>query len=177
MSENYFETILYEINGLPLFRLPLDISSDFPSRGMVMAKATLNQVPLIVALEPDGKGSHWFTIDSSLIKNLNLSLGDFVTITLESMGDWTKPELPKDLHDALRLNHLIEQWMSLTSKSQWDWIRWIRSTKNIATRLKRIDVACSKLSSGDRRPCCFNRNLCTVTEVSKSGILLDFNHA
>jgi hypothetical protein len=40
-------------------------------------------------------------------------------------------------------------------------------------RNRGIQVALSKLETGERRPCCFNRNLCTATEVSKNGVLIE----
>jgi len=51
-------------------------------------------------------------------------------------------------------------------------MRWIRATKNDDTRKRRIEVALSKLTAGMRRPCCFNRNLCTEPSVSHNGVLL-----
>ena len=65
----------------------------------------------------------------------------------------------------------IDQWNSLTTKARWEWLRWIRSTKNLDTRQKRINVACDKLQKGDKRPCCFDASRCTIPEVSKSGVL------
>ena len=68
-------------------------------------------------------------------------------------------------------------WMDITPMARWDWIRWIRSTKQVETRRRRIEVACSKLKKGERRPCCFNRTVCTDPEVSNNGVLLKPIHA
>ena len=57
--------------------------------------------------------------------------------------------------------------------ARWDWIRWINATAQQETRKRRIEVAFSKLKSGMRRPCCFNRGMCTEPYVSKNGVLLE----
>ncbi len=59
------------------------------------------------------------------------------------------------------------------ARGEWDWIRWIRSINNPETRAKRIVVAASKMKSGMRNPCCFNRSACTDSEVSKGGVLVE----
>jgi hypothetical protein len=57
--------------------------------------------------------------------------------------------------------------------ARWEWIRWIGATNNTETRQRRIEVALSKLSHGERRPCCFNRSMCCIPEVSQNGALLE----
>ncbi len=78
--------------------------------------------------------------------------------------------LEPDLTDSPQVHKL---WMDITPMARWDWIRWIRATKQPETRKRRIEVACSKLKAGTRRPCCFNRNLCTEPSVSNNGVLLE----
>lgn len=168
-----FEAEIIEINSWKVILIPKNISAQYPSRGMVMAKGLINDKSLIVALEPDGKGSHWFRLEEKILKSLKLKVGDIVNIDLASMDQWIEPEMPSDLLELLEEYEFVEQWLSLTIKARWDWLRWIRSTKSSDTKFKRIDVMLSKLSKGDRRPCCFNRNICTITEVSKGGILLN----
>jgi hypothetical protein len=68
---------------------------------------------------------------------------------------------------------VLKKWNSINAKSRWEWFRWISSTLNPETRDKRINVMCSKLQNGDKKPCCFDTTRCTVTDVSKSGVLLD----
>lgn len=50
------------IGSQTIVRLPKPASAKFPSRGMVMAEGTLNGKLFQAPLEPDGKGSHWFTM-------------------------------------------------------------------------------------------------------------------
>lgn len=159
------------INNHTLVHLPKPVSAKLPSRGMAMAKGTVNGKECTLPLEPDGKGSHWFSVTKPMqtaIKGANK-----VELSLEPLEDWPEPEIPQDLKKALQGNSKAhETWVETTALARWDWIRSIRSTNNPATRVKRITVAIDKLRKGQKRQCCFNRSMCTVPEVSKSGVLL-----
>lgn len=63
---------------------------------------------------------------------------------------------PKDLVSALK-NHprANKLWNEITPIARRDWILWIITAKQKETRARRIEVACSKLSSGMKRVCCF----------------------
>lgn len=138
-----------------------------------MADGTLNGYSFQAVLEPDGNGSHWLRVDQPLRHATGAEPGVVLKVALEPATEWPEPPVPADLNEALESNAAArEQWLDVTTKARWDWIRWIRSTKNPLTRQKRIGTACSMLLSGKRRPCCFNRNLCTEPAVSKNGVLL-----
>ena len=168
-----FEEKLLKIGPRQIIRIPLNLSKELPSRGMVMVQGTINDVEFKSPLEPDGKRSHWLEVSSTLSKELGAAIGETVQLRIEPLDEWIEPDIPEDIMNAIIKADVLEQWNDLTTKAQWDWFRWIRSTKNPETRNKRIDVACSKLQKGDKRPCCFDRTRCTETDVSKSGILLD----
>jgi hypothetical protein len=64
--------------------------------------------------------------------------------------------VPNDFKMALKLKpKALDIWKDLTPIARRDWILWIITAKLKETRSRRIDVACSKLSSGIRRVCCF----------------------
>jgi hypothetical protein len=164
----------YEINGWTVLRLPKEISAELPSRGQVMVKGTIDGVPLHTALEPDGNGSHWLNIDKQLQQATSITAGDDVTLEIESTKDWPEPVVPADWQAALKADPEVQKlWMSVTPMARWEWLRWINSSGKPETRQKHIEVSCSKLKSGLRRPCCFNRSMCCVPEVSKNGVLLE----
>ncbi len=173
MSTINFEAEPFTISKTTVVLLPKDASARLPSRGMVMIKGTINTQPFSAALEPDGRGSHWFELDKHLRQRAEAEAGDVVTLEIESTKEWTEPEVPEDIAKALSGDKNAQAtWASVTPMARREWIRWIRATNNPDTRQKHIEVACSKLGKGMRRPCCFNARMCTVPEVSKSGMLL-----
>jgi len=174
MSTIRFETTLQKIGERIILRLPKSASERLPSRGMALVEGTINGLPSKIVLEPDGQGSHWFTVDSGLREAAGIAANGTVTMAIEPSKAWPEPELPADLTKALagdpRANAL---WVKITPMARWDWLRWIRATNNQETRKHHIEVALSKLRSGERRPCCFNRSMCTEPAVSKNGVLIE----
>jgi len=180
MSTIRFETKLFKIRDWTILRLPEDASVKLPSRGMIMVKGTLNGLPFKTLLEPDGKygqglrPSHWFKPDKKLLDDAHASAGDTVQVSLESTKEWIEPEMPADVKKALKTSPKADAlWQDITPMARWDWIRWIRAVKTSETRQKHIEVALDKLNKGMRRPCCFNRNLCSEPYVSKNWKLLE----
>lgn len=164
MAVLHFDATPFSIGDYTIVQLPLDVSKQLPSRGIVMVEGTLNGSPLQTVLEPDGWGSHWFSVEEGT---------GTVSVALESTKNWIEPQVPGDIAKALQANAAAkETWDKTTPQAHWEWVRWIRATNNTETRARRIDVACSKLKSGMRRPCCFNASACTIPEVSKNGALL-----
>jgi hypothetical protein len=174
MSTIRFETAPLKIGDWIILRLPESASAKLPSRGMALIEGTINGFHSKIVLEPDGKGSHWFRVDAGLREAAGIAAGGMVTIAVEPSKAWPEPEVPADLNRALASDPQASAlWVEITTMARWDWLRWIRATNNRETRNRRIEVALSKLKAGERRPCCFNRNLCTEPEVSKSGVLIE----
>ncbi len=169
-----FKAKLFKIDSWTILQLPKIASAKLPSRGMVMVKGTINNTSFQTPLEPDGKGSHWFRIDQTLSKAIGANADDTITLAIEPTKEWSEPQVPTDLKKALisaPQSHKL--WKEITPMARWDWIRWIRATKQTQTRERRIEVALSKLQAGERRPCCFNRSMCTEPFVSNNGVLLE----
>jgi hypothetical protein len=179
MSTIQFETKLFEIHSRTILKLPEEESAKLPSRGMLMVKGTVNGVPFKALLEPDGrygqgiKPSHWFSPDKKLLNDAHAKVGDTVQVELEPSTEWIEPEVPADLKNALTTSPKAEAlWKDITPMARWDWIRWVRAVKTPETREKHIRVALDKLNKGMRRPCCFNRNMCSDPTVSHNWALL-----
>lgn len=180
MSKISFETKLFKINSWTILRLPKSATAQLPSRGITMVKGTLNDVPFLTLLEPDGsygpelKPSHWFSPDKKLLDDARATVGDTVQVSLESTKEWIEPDVPVDLKQALATSPKADAlWKDITPIARWDWIRWIRAVKTPETRQKHIEVALDKLNKGMRRPCCFNRSLCSEPAVSHNWALLE----
>ena len=145
-----------------------------------MVSGTMNGVPFKTMLEPDGRyapgqqSSHWFSPDQKLLDDAGAAAGDSVEVSMESTKEWIEPEVPADLKKALSASPKAEAlWKDITPLARWDWIRWTRAVKTPETRQKHIEVALDKLNKNMRRPCCFNRNLCSEPSVSKNWALLE----
>lgn len=138
-----------------------------------MVKGTVNDASFEAPLEPDGNGGHWLHIDTAMQKSAGVKAGNTVTLTIEPIKGWPEPDVPADVQKGVADHPQTKAlWHDITPLARWEWIRWIRATGQAETRSRRIEVARSKMKAGERRPCCWNRNLCTVPEVSKSGVLL-----
>lgn len=174
MPEIQFQTKLFTIGSWVILKLPDDASRQLPSRGQVMVKGAINGHPLHTALEPDGRGGHWLHVDKDMQKSAGVHAGDTVTLEIASTKEWPEPKIPSDWQAVLDANSEVRaRWTHITPMARWEWLRWIGSTKEPETRKRRIEASCSKLLAGERRPCCFNRNMCCVPDVSKSGVLLE----
>lgn len=183
MSVIQFETKLFDINSWTILKLPEDASAKLPTRSMTMVKGTLNDIPFKVLLEPDGKygpglkPSHWFQPSKQLLNDARAKTDEIVRVELEPTKDWIEPEVPDDLKKALSKSPRAEAlWNDITPMARWDWVRWIRAVKTQETREKHIQVALDKLNKGMRRPCCFNRSLCSEPAVSHNWVLLSPTH-
>jgi Bacteriocin-protection, YdeI or OmpD-Associated/Domain of unknown function (DUF1905) len=169
-----FNASLYKLGDWTILRLPRSASEKLPSRGQVMIEGILNNVYFQTPLEPDGNFSHWFNVNTKPFNAAKAGPGDMVSVSISPTKEWLEPELPNDLRKAMSANENVRSlWQQITPMARWEWLRWIRSTNNDETRRRRIEVAVSKLKSGKRRPCCWNRNLCSIPEISKNGVLLD----
>ncbi len=174
MSTIHFNATLFKIGSCTLLKLPKSASEKLPSRGMTMVEGTINGSPFQAPLEPDGQGSHWFKVDKALLEDAKINVGDTATLKIEPVKKWPEPEVPEDLRQALANSpQAYATWIDITPMARWDWIRWIRATKNPETRKIRIEKTFSKFKSDLRRPCCFNRASCTDPYVSNNGILLE----
>ena len=174
MPKIRFRAKLVAIGSQTILRLPHDASSKLPSRGMSAVEGAFNGHAFQAPLEPDGMGSHWFRVSNAMLKAARVKVGDAVSVALEPMARWPEPKVPADLAKALASDPQTRAlWRDITPLARWDWIRWIGSTRNRDTRAIRIEKTLSKLRSGKRAACCFNRSQCTDPSISRNGMLLE----
>jgi len=174
MPKIRFQAKLIAIGSQTILRLPDAASRKLPSRGMSMVEGTFNGHAFQAPLEPDGTGSHWFRISNSMLNAARAAVGDAVSVALKPLALWPEPKVPQDLAEAFASDPQTRGlWMDITPLARWDWIRWIGSTRNRDTRAIRIEKTLSKLRSGKRAACCFNRSQCTDPSMSRKGVLLE----
>ena len=137
--------------------LPAEASAKLPRRGRTSVEGMLNGQAFTATLEPDGRLSHWLKVDGRLREAAGAAMGDMVTLEIAPVAREPEPELPPDLRRALDdAPEARAAWDDTTTLARVDWIHWIESTRQAATRAKRVAEACDKLASGKRRVCCFD---------------------
>jgi len=170
-----FDATLSTIDTSAVLRLPETASKDLPSRGQVAVHGTINGVEFQTVLEPDGNSGHWMRVDDTLQRAAGISAGDTAALNIEVTKDWPEPSVPGDLATALAASpqKIQDLWNEITPMARWEWVRWVNATNNPDTRTRRVDVSISKMTSGKRRPCCFNLSACTDPDLSKGGRLIE----
>jgi len=148
--------------------LPTEASQKLPSRSMVSVDGTFNGFPFQATLQPDGEGGHWLKVKPELSKDAGAKPGDLVELEIAPVKEEPEPEVPEDFLAALDAAppKAKETWLATTPLARRDWIAWMGGGKKAETRLKRIEVACSKLANGSKRPCCFDRSGMVSKEFS-----------
>jgi len=142
--------------------LPPAASAKLPSRGQVSVEGTFAGSPFCATLAPDGNGGHWLKVEPALLKAARAEAGDVVELEVAPVFPGMEPEpaVPPDLRKALGSAPAgaRQAWSDITPAARRDWIAWITSARQEATRARRIASACDMLASGKRRPCCFDRS-------------------
>jgi uncharacterized protein DUF1905/bacteriocin resistance YdeI/OmpD-like protein len=170
-----FDATPHKIGKWTIVRLPEKASAKLPSRGQVAVQGTVNGHEFQTVLEPDGARGHWMRVDANLQRTAAISVGDTAILEIEPTADWPEPNIPQDLESALTTapQKIHDIWIDITPMARWEWVRWINATKNPDTRKRRVEVCISKMSSGKRRPCCFDLAACTDPYLSRNGRLVD----
>jgi len=137
-------------------RVPPAASKQLPSRGMVSVTGTLDGHAFKATLDPDGEGSHWLKVPRALHE---AATDTSVVLELLPVDKEPEPKLPPDLKQALAASpSATVQWKSITPAAQRDFIQWIATSKQDATRERRIRTGCDMLEAGKKRVCCFDRS-------------------
>jgi Domain of unknown function (DUF1905)/Bacteriocin-protection, YdeI or OmpD-Associated len=170
-----FDATLSTVGTSTVLRLPETASKNLPSRGQVAVHGTINGVEFQTVLEPDGNSGHWMRVNDTLQHSAGIGAGDNAALAIEVTKDWPEPRVPQDLATALAAapQKIQDLWNEITPMARWEWVRWVNATNNPDTRGRRVGVSISKMSSGKRRPCCFNLSACTDPDLSKNGRLLE----
>jgi hypothetical protein len=137
--------------------LPKRVNGLLPRRGRITVNVTVNGYSFQTMLEPDGKLSHWCRLESRVLQEASIAIGDELEFKIEPLPAEPVPKPPKDFAKALKENPSAKRvWDSATPIAQVDWIHWIESSKQTKTREERIERACEMLESGKKRVCCFD---------------------
>ena len=77
-------------------------------------------------------------------------------VATRSLAHGTVHKLPADFRKAIAADTTATAlWGDITPLARNEWICWVTSPKQEATRVKRIEVGIDKMRNGMRRPCCW----------------------
>jgi hypothetical protein len=139
--------------------LPKQASARLSSRGSVSVTGTINGHPFKAVLEPDGQRSHWLKVSRKMREGAGADVGESVALEILPAAVQLEAKIPADLRKALAAAPEAKAvWTDITPIARRDWIQWITSAKQAATRARRIANACDMLAGGKRRVCCFDRS-------------------
>jgi hypothetical protein len=145
--------------GWTFLVLPAAASRRLPTRAMVTVEGRFAGQAFKATLEPDGDGSHWLKVPRALREAAGVEAGDMAALEIAPAAEALEGRVPADLRKALAANPEAKaQWDSLTPIARRDWIQWLDSAKQAATRERRIASTTDMLVCGKRRVCCFDRS-------------------
>lgn len=146
--------------GMPAFLvLPAAASARLPTRSALTVEGTINGHVFRAIAQPDGKKSHWLTVTAAMLKGASAKAGEDVELEIAASATQLETPLPADLKKALAAAPKAKAlWADITPTARRDWIQWIDSAKQDATRVRRISGACDMLAEGKKRVCCFDRS-------------------
>ena len=132
--------------------IPFDVKEVFGTRGRVAVAGTVNGFAFHNSLMPEGDGTHSMMFNKDLQAGANAKAGDRVKVVLERDQGERKIETPPELEKALRGNRKAASLFSeLTFSQKKEYVDWISSAKQLATKESRAAKAVDLLASGKKR--------------------------
>jgi hypothetical protein len=138
-------------------KVPAELSKSHLRRGRITARVSVGKQSFDAQMEPDGKLGHWFVVPSVVVKKEALAIRETASFTLAGLAEQPDPSLPKEFEALLNRNPSARAtWDSATTLARIDWVHWMESAKQDATRRERVANAIDMLAKGKKRVCCFD---------------------
>lgn len=154
-----FRSEIFAAAGKALFfaKVPAALSKSHLRRGRVTARASVGESHFDAQMEPDGKLGHWFVVPVAVKEAERLAVGKEATFTLSRIDVQPDPALPEGFKALLGKSPSAQAtWDSATTLAKIDWVHWMESAKQDATRKERAASAIDMLEKGKKRVCCFD---------------------
>ena len=152
MLDFTFTSILKRPDGVGTWTyldIPLDVMSAFGKKGQVKVRGTLNGHPFRGSAIPHGDGTHYLVVNRSIRDAVRVSQGDSVQVQMQADLDERKVIIPEDLVAALQANPASQSiFEKLSYSHQKQYVEWIESAKQAATRQDRILKTITMLPEG-----------------------------
>jgi len=152
MSEFSFISVLKRPQGVGTWTyldIPPEVMSAFGKKGQVKVRGTLNGHPFRGSALPHGNGTHYLVVNKSIRDAIGASQGDSVQVIVQEDIEERKAAIPDDLAVALQVNPASKAIFDRLSYShQKQYVEWIESAKQAATRQNRISKTITMLPEG-----------------------------
>lgn len=151
------EILIAEGKTFSFAKVPPELSKSHLRRGRITAQISVGKSRFDAQMEPDGKLGHWFIIPADVVKKESLTTASDVTFILTNLDQQPEPSLPNAFKALLDKNTSAHAtWDKTTTLARIDWIHWMESAKQDATKRERAENAIDMLESGKKRVCCFD---------------------
>jgi hypothetical protein len=108
-------------------------------------------------MEPDGTLGHWFVVPPDAMAREKLVAGQRSAFVLTPVAPQPEPALPEAFRALLQTSAAAQAtWDRATTLARIDWVHWMESAKQEATRKERALAAIDMLEAGKKRVCCFD---------------------
>ena len=132
--------------------IPFDVQEVFGTRGRLAVAGTVNGFAFRNSLMPEGDGTHSMMFSKELQAGANAKAGDRVKVVLERDQGEREIAPPPELEKALRGNRQAADLFSkLTFSQKKEYVDWISTAKQQATKESRAAKAVDLLASGKKR--------------------------
>lgn len=132
--------------------IPFDVHQVFGSKARVAVAGTINNFPFRNSLMPEGDGTHSMMVGKDLQQGANARAGDLVAVTLEPDTAERVVITPPELEAALAENQQAASvFEKLAPSHRKEYVDWILSAKQAATKTSRISKAVEMLATGRKR--------------------------
>jgi hypothetical protein len=132
--------------------IPFDVAQVFGSKSRVPVAGTINGFPFRNSLMPEGDGTHSMMVSKELQAGANARAGDLVVVSLQRDQEERSIDVPKELEAALKGNKKAASFFATMTHSQKsEYVVWISSAKQAATKSSRAAKAAEMLAAGKKR--------------------------
>jgi hypothetical protein len=132
--------------------IPFDVEAVFGSRARVAVTGTINGFSFRNSLLPEGDGTHSMMVGKEMQAGAQARAGDLVHVVMWRDDEERTVEVPDDFTAALEGHAKAAPFFaSLTPSQKKEYVDWIVSAKQAATRSGRIEKALIFLEEGKKR--------------------------
>jgi hypothetical protein len=152
MAEFSFTSVLKRPDGIGTWTtldIPAEAMSTFGKKGQVKVSGSINGHPFRGSAMPHGDGTHYLVINRTIREAVGVSQGDSVQVTMHADLEARQVTVPEDLAAALQQNPASKAiFEKLSYSHQKQYVEWIESARQAATRQDRISKTITMLPEG-----------------------------